>query len=284
MRTSYDVARLLVSLPRIVVKQRQAGRPKLVVRKPAARRHPDSWVDLEQCGASRPYVKTFEFESPYIGGYHSKIANATTRSDVKFGVDLGLDGFLAHAEALKVYELAYFGDGDFLELGTYRGLSTSIIARALHDRQRGALYTCDISPRFSLVARIALRFLPGRDRVRFHVGDAAGFLDRMIGERRRFGFVFVDHWHGYDATHAVGMRLSSLLLPGGFAMFHDYNDTSARDPAHPDKVFQAVRDTVGRSSSFQFCCVTASSAVFQFQPAAALPTERTTSYHELSVR
>ncbi len=284
LRTSYDLACVLASMPRILTKQGGVERPQTAGHRPAAGRRPDSWVDLEGCGTLRPYVKTFNFDGAYISDYHSKIAHAPGRREASYCVDLGIGGYLAHAEALKLYEMGFFSDGDVIELGTYRGLSTSIIARALHDRQGGVLYTCDISRRFSTSARAALRWLPGRDRVKFHVGDAPRFLDSMIAAGRRFGFIFVDHWHGYDATHAVGIRLHSLLAPGGFVMFHDYNDASARDATHPDKVFQAVRDTVGRDPSFEFSCVTASSACFRYQPAVASERTKTASHNELSLR
>jgi hypothetical protein len=39
-------------------------------------------------------------------------------------IDLGTDGFLQRAEALKLYELAFFNDGDAIELGTHRRVSS----------------------------------------------------------------------------------------------------------------------------------------------------------------
>lgn len=220
-------------------------------------------VALESCGELRPYVRTFQFPGEAIDGFHARLATAPLgRKGVNFGIDIGLDGYLATAEAMKLYELAYFGCGDVLELGTFMGLSASIIGSALRSRGDGALHTCDISTLYSRTARRALRWHPAQPFIRFHTGDAPNFLDRMIAERRTFGFVFVDHWHGYEATHDVVVRLPRLVTPGGFVMFHDYNDPSARDPSHPHKVFQAVRDGLDEDA-FQLCCVVASSAVFQ---------------------
>jgi predicted O-methyltransferase YrrM len=184
---------------------------------------------------------------------------------VSFGIDIGLDGYLARAEAMKLYELAYFGSGDVLELGTYMGLSASIVGNALRNRGDGELHTCDISTVYSRTAQQCLKWHPARPFIHFHTGDAPTFLDRMIAQQRTFGLIFVDHWHSYEQTHEVAIRLPRLVRPGGFAMFHDYNDPSARDPAHPHKVFQAVRDGLDQDM-FQSCCVAASSAVFQRRP------------------
>ncbi len=220
-------------------------------------------IALETCGEPRPYVRTFQFPGDTIDECHARIATAPLgRKRVGFGIDIGLDGYLARAEAMKLYELTYFGSGDVLELGTYMGLSASIVGNALCSRGDGELHTCDISTVYSRTARQCLKWHPARPFIQFHTGDAPAFLDRMIAEGRTFGLVFVDHWHSYEATHDVAMRLPSLVRPGGFAMFHDYNDSSARDPAHPHKVFQAVRDGLDQNV-FQPCCVVASSAVFQ---------------------
>jgi hypothetical protein len=223
-------------------------------------------ITLETCGESRNYVRTFRFPGDTIDGHHARIATAPLgRMGVDFGIDIGLDGYLARAEAMKLYELGYFASGDALELGTYMGLSASIVGNALRSRGSGELHTCDISRQYSYAARRALCWHPARPSIRFNIGDAPTFLDRMIAQGRTFGLVFVDHWHGYQATHDVVVRLPRLVAPGGFVMFHDYNDPSARDPSHPHKVFQAVGDGLDKDM-FQPCCVVASSAVFQRRP------------------
>jgi len=223
-------------------------------------------IVLETCGEPRPYRRTFQFPGDTIDEFHARLANAPLgRKGVSFGIDIGLDGYLARAEAMKLYELAYFGSGDVLELGTYMGLSASIVGNALRNRGGGELHTCDISTVYSRTAQRCLKWHPARPFIHFHTGNAPTFLDRMIAQQRTFGLIFVDHWHSYEQTHEVAIRLPRLVRPGGFAMFHDYNDPSARDPAHPHKVFQAVRDGLDQDM-FQPCCVAASSAVFQRRP------------------
>ena len=223
-------------------------------------------IVLETCGAPRAYVHTFQFPGQTIDEYHARLATAPLgRMGVAFCINIGLDGFLARDEAMKLYELAYFASGDVLELGTYKGLSASIIGSALRRRGGGELHTCDIDRNFSGTARRSLKWHPGRPFIHFHTDDAPAFLDRIIAQGRMFGLVFVDHWHGYEATRDVAIRLPRLVAPGGFVMFHDYNDPSARDPSHPHKVFQAVRDGLDKDM-FQLCCVVASSAVFRRRP------------------
>lgn len=227
----------------------------------------DTRVGIEDCGAWRSYVKTFRFPGKYISGFHAQLAGAPLgRMGVPFCIDLGVDGFLARDEAMKLYELAFFAPGDVLELGTFKGLSTSIIARALSDRQSGALVTCDIDPDFSAAAARHVRTSSGGERVNFLVGDAPKLIDGLIADGRKFGFAFIDHWHGYEATQAAAIRLSNVLVPGGFVLFHDYNDPDTRNPDHHHKVYQAVHDTIGKDPAFRFCCVTASSAAFQYCP------------------
>lgn len=36
-------------------------------------------------------------------------------------INIGIDGWLLLADAMKLYELTYFCPGDVIELGTYRG-------------------------------------------------------------------------------------------------------------------------------------------------------------------
>lgn len=116
--------------------------------------HPESWLALEDIGPARPYRKTFHFLGRSISRFHAEIASAPTgRMGIDFCIDLGIDGYLWKAEARKLYEIAYFASGNGLELGTFMGLSTSIMARALQDRgTRRTLTTCDKDASFSHAA------------------------------------------------------------------------------------------------------------------------------------
>jgi predicted O-methyltransferase YrrM len=47
-------------------------------------------------------------------------------------------------------------------------------------------------------------------------------MDHLISDGRMYGFIFIDHWHGYYATHDAVRRIPALLSPGGYVMFHDF--------------------------------------------------------------
>lgn len=230
--------------------------------------HKETKIELSEAGASRPFVKTYRYDGPCINGYHCALAEAPLgRMGVPFCINIGIDGYLARAEAMKLYELAYFTDGDILELGTFRGLSVSIFARALEDRgSNGRIDTCDIDQASSEIARQTIALRPGADRVTFHVKDAPILMDELSAAGRQYGIVFVDHWHGYDATKAALERTPPILRSGGFVVMHDYNDPCTLLPEHPHKVFQAVHDTIGRDSRFKLVCIVASMGVFRKEP------------------
>ena len=74
-------------------------------------------------------------------------------------------------------------------------------------------------------------------------------MDSLIAAGRRFGMIFIDHWHGYDATREAALRAEQLISPGGFVLFHDYTDGHSADPSHPNKVYLSVRDTIAQSKN-----------------------------------
>jgi predicted O-methyltransferase YrrM len=227
------------------------------------------WLALDKIGAPALYSPSFQFDGPAINSAHGEILNAPLgRLGIPICLDLGIDGFLQRADALKIYELAYFSAGDALELGTHRGLSTSIIARALNDRGSGSLETIDIDAAATECARVNIDGRPGAHRVTFTLKDAAQRMGELVGEGRRFGFIFVDHWHGYEATFAAAMRCADLLTPGGFVQFHDFLDPGNADPEHLYGVYQAVLDTICRDKRFTFDSFSGCTAVFRMSLSA----------------
>ena len=138
-----------------------------------------------------------------------------------------------------------------------------MIASALNDRCSGLLETVDIDAVAGEAARVNVRGRPGGERVTFTLRDATTRLDELINEGRRFGLIFVDHWHGYRETYEAADRGRLLLQPGGFILFHDFLDPGNVDPAHPYGVLDAVRDVLGRDSSMAFEGTCGSSALFR---------------------
>jgi predicted O-methyltransferase YrrM len=210
-----------------------------------------------------PYHPTHAVPEDGITAFYRSLQNAKGgMHNLPFLIDIGVEGFLHKAEALKLYEMAFYARGDVLELGTHKGLSTSIMAQALHDKGGGRLETSDIDEATNPIAKANLADKPGNDRVTFHLVDAAETMDRLIAEGRQFGFIFIDHWHGYEATFEAARRVPACLKPGGHVMFHDFFDPANSDPEHVYGVYQAFLDTLGQDKTFVYAGAAGSSAIF----------------------
>jgi len=206
-----------------------------------------------------PYRPTLS-ANDFIDEKHRDIAEAKTgKMGISICIDIGIEGYLLHGDAMKLYEMAALGQGDILELGTHRGLSTSIMAEAISNRDNGIIETVDIDLCSNIIARDNITGRKGAERVNFVVMDATRRMDELIRMGRKFGFVFIDHWHGYEATYEAAERLDKLLLDDGYVLFHDALDPGNADPNHPYGVFTAIEDTIGKDSRFTFfgnfgCC------------------------------
>ena len=222
------------------------------------------WRLLEMLDSTiAPYRPTYELPPEGLSEFYRSLQDAKLgRLGIPTLIDIGIDGFLHKAEALKLYEMAYHGTGDVLELGTHKGLSTSIIARALQDRGSGRLETIDIDEATNPIARQTLAELPCGERVNFILADAAVGMDELTRKGAQFDFIFVDHWHGYGATFLAAKRMPSLLSVGGYVMFHDFFDPANADPEHVYGVNQAVVDAFGSDKRFMFAGAMGSSALF----------------------
>jgi predicted O-methyltransferase YrrM len=202
----------------------------------------------------RPYKRTYEFPNDYINDHHKLFTTCPRgRMGIDFIIDLGIDGYLLPDDALKLYELAYFCKGNILQLGTYKGLSTYIIVMAMDDsNSKGFLDTVDIDENVSTIAQKKITEYSYNAYVNFYVMDAIELCDRKIIERKRYDFIFIDHWHGYDATYSAAMRAKKILNPGGFCLFHDYGDPGNADPNHVYGVYQAAHDAILCDEHFEF--------------------------------
>lgn len=93
-----------------------------------------------------------------------------------------ITGFLRREDAAKLYELAYFASGDILEIGTYLGLSASILAEAAPAR---TIHTVERKSKSAKYARRNLR-RAGITNVVVHVADAISWLDEAAEQGMRF--------------------------------------------------------------------------------------------------
>lgn len=167
-----------------------------------------------------PYRPTYAFGGEFINEQHRSYSTCPAKDHL---IDLGIDGWLRREDALKLYELAYFAPGPILEIGSYHGLSTSILARA--------------------AARGHLQRLGLASNVSFVQNDAAAYCLEAAATGERFAFAFIDHDHAYASVLPVCRALPQLTLPGAFCLFHDWLDARNFQPEDADYgVFGATRD------------------------------------------
>jgi predicted O-methyltransferase YrrM len=198
---------------------------------PALTRHDDTFLTLDETAVDRrfrmPYLKTYAYPGEFINRQHATLVSNLAPSGM---IDIGVDGWLLPADALKLYELAYFCGGDVLELGTYSGLSTSVIAQASHDAGvHSAIVTIDLDPGAIARSRANLQGRPGAERVYPLVADGAQAVRSLNDANRTFNFAFIDHSHAYEHVYDVCRLLDRVLKPGAFCLFHDFNDPRNAD-------------------------------------------------------
>jgi|PersoiStandDraft_1058852.scaffolds.fasta_scaffold44275_1 predicted O-methyltransferase YrrM len=193
-----------------------------------------------------PYERTYAFPSPYINEDHAyyDACPMFPEEEKKYLVDLGIDGWLRREDALKIYELAFFARGPVLELGSYQGLSTSIISRAnLDGKTPKEIVSVELDPAALAKAKTNLESRGLLPHVRQVQQEAAAFCREEVALGRTYDFVFIDHDHAYSSVLDVCREFGKLVAPGGFCLFHDYLDIRNYDPNNKDYgVFQAVRD------------------------------------------
>ena len=115
-------------------------------------RHSKTVPGPHEIGTSYPqYRPTYRYWGKYIDRFHRYLAKAPTVGEglvqLRNFEPTGelINGWMTHPEVLKLYELAYFADGDLLEIGCYQGLSTFISAKAIrHSSKPRVIYSLDL--------------------------------------------------------------------------------------------------------------------------------------------
>ena len=201
--------------------------------------HADTFLELEALGQEiPPYRPTYAFKGQFINASHRAIASYPLKDSVliqkKSHHRRGepIPGWLRREDALKLYELAFFADGEVLEFGCHHGLSTSILAEAVRDsHRRRAIHTVDIVPAAIAATQQTLRNLGLHHLVETRCDDAIQAARTLAGEGRRFAFIFIDQDTSFPSVHGLCQELESLTRPGAFCLFHDINDVRNADPA-----------------------------------------------------
>jgi len=168
-------------------------------------------------------------------------ARVLRRSDGRFprAVEpaVSIEGFTSMTELSLLYHLSLLGEGPgaVVEIGSYLGRSTVVLARAVADAGRGRVVAVD--PHTS-----ALGF--GEQRatdVEFAANVAsAGVADRVETmkmtsveaarqwQRGEVRLLFVDGWHSYAAVVEDVSSWAGALTPDATVVFDDYNHPGVR--------------------------------------------------------
>jgi hypothetical protein len=234
--------------------------------------HPESFIEQDALGSvNAPYQPTFEFAGDFINESHK--AYSTCLGSDGLSIELRdrpvdgdpIDGWLRREDALKLYELGYFAAGDILELGSYHGLSTSILSRANHDSPRKRnIYTVDLEPYNVQMTTRHLLAMGLKTGVTAICGDALAVTRNLAEDGRRFAFVFIDHSHAYSAVYPVCGELARVLERGAFCLFHDFNDFRNKDTSDPEYgVYQAVLEGLD-PGQFEFCGIYGCAGLYRF--------------------
>lgn len=101
--------------------------------------------------------------------------------------------------------------GDFLELGTGTGLSTSWILDGMDESS--SLISIDNDERFLAIAR---DFLGADERLKLECTDGGEWLEKNSG--RQFDYIFADTWHG---KYLMLEEAIAMLKPGAFYIIDD---------------------------------------------------------------
>ena len=126
--------------------------------------------------------------------------------------------WLRPADAMKLYEVAYFSDGDILEIGTYHGLSTSILGKAV-EASGGKKHITSMDLDSHSIGE-AQKNIAATSR--FHtliLGDAVQICEDLILQRKVYSFAFIDHSHAYHQVKQACEDLKSLLKPKWICAF-----------------------------------------------------------------
>jgi len=208
------------------------------------------------------YRKTYEYPGEVINKRHASFLTHKKKEGSPI-IDHEIEGWLRQEDAAKLYELAYFCEGDIVELGTSRGLSAFIMSQALSDkRSQSTIYTVDMRQdcRDAATKRMRSR---GVTNVVAECAEGAEWLRNWIYQGKRFGFGFIDHAHTYEPMLNACRLLDKVMMPGAFVAFHDYADRRNFDePRDVFGVLPAIED--GLSKSFEFYGAFGCLAIYRF--------------------
>ena len=216
-------------------------------------KHSDTFCNINDLGKQFfPYRPTYPIKTP-INAFHKHLTTCEREKGVKILLNndnsQAIPGMLRREDAMKIYELAFNTTGNILELGCFRGLSTFIIAKAiLHSNPDKKLTTVDLNAGCIESARRNIltidQVVNGRiNLLETIVNDGGNAVSSLIDAGKKYTFAFIDHSHAYKHVLDVCQKLDHVIEPGGFCLFHDYNDKRNNDDSEAGYgVYSAVHD------------------------------------------
>ncbi len=175
------------------------------------------------------------------------------------------DGMMTPQERLAIYRLAYDCpvEGDHVELGAWKGLTTCYLAAARRARGRGQVFAVDTfegtrehNTQYASIGNYDGSTLPAfkaflsRAGLDAEVTPYVGYTTEMAKRHadRPVAFLLIDADHSYEGVKADFETWFPLVAPGGTVVFHDYAmlDGGVRDFVDAEVVGRAdLRDTPG---------------------------------------
>jgi predicted O-methyltransferase YrrM len=191
---------------------------------------------------------------------------ALRRADERFSpaleLALTIEGFTSPVELSLLYHLALLseGPGEVVELGSYLGRSTVVLAKGVADAGTGQVVAVD--PHTSALGIGNPRatdedFVRNMERCRVagHVEmmrmTSAQAASRWRGDRVRM--LFVDAWHSYDAVLEDVTGWAPFLTPRAAVVFDDYPHPEVRAAVRrlvADRVVGGTQLIVGKMIAF----------------------------------
>lgn len=229
-------------------------------------------MSLDELGVMLPdYLPTFDFGRKYIDSFHKFLSKCQVQDATLIQIKNGrwwggdvIQGWLRREDALKLYELAYFVQGDILELGSYHGLSTTILSKANRSSPyKKHIYSVDLDPECVKQTERNLRSKGLNRDITTYCADATTAVKTFEVDGKKFEFAFIDHSHAYEPVYTVCRELDKVMLKGGWCLFHDFNDARNRDPQNPDYgVYQAVTEGLD-ATKFEFYGIYGCTALYK---------------------
>lgn len=169
----------------------------------------------------------------------SACASGVADFESAFAVAEQIPGWLMPNEAERLYRLGYDAEWNVLEIGTYFGKSTYLIARGIRDAGKPfKLVTVDVHFRGidaeSGRAVILVEDAPTALLRSLREHALADVVIHMMGwshvcvpllDFATIGAVFIDGGHEYEDVSRDYLRVRERLVSGTLLLFHDYDPT-----------------------------------------------------------